>query len=321
MKNITDMKNSFFARHETFCPRYGWLKKGYDRVAGYNGHSDDPRIFDAEDAIERLGVGKNMVRSMRFWCMAFKVIESDNLAEGDPIRIGGPMKPTDFGQNLLSETGWDPFLEDPASLWLLHWKLFTHPVMASAWAMSINLNIPGAFTINDLGRMISDQKNNTPELKRMADSSFQKDASCFVRMYAAASAGSTRQGSEEIECPFTQLGLLAPGDSPQQHYFNTDDKPELPDLIFLAACFEYAALDDRQVNTISLNRLTYGVNSPGMVFKLSESDVGNRIERSINNLDGVIFTESYGNRQLQFEVPPMTLAEDALRNHYKTDMG
>jgi hypothetical protein len=25
------MKYGFFARHETFCPRYGWLKKGFER--------------------------------------------------------------------------------------------------------------------------------------------------------------------------------------------------------------------------------------------------------------------------------------------------
>jgi hypothetical protein len=56
-------------RHETFTPRYGWLKKGYDGVKK-NGN-----IFKADNAIERLGVGKNMVRSMRFWCQAFNLIE------------------------------------------------------------------------------------------------------------------------------------------------------------------------------------------------------------------------------------------------------
>jgi len=31
-------KTGFFARHETFSPRYGWLKKVFDRVAGDNGY-------------------------------------------------------------------------------------------------------------------------------------------------------------------------------------------------------------------------------------------------------------------------------------------
>ncbi|WP_308253209.1 DUF4007 family protein [Geminocystis sp. GBBB08] len=60
-----------FARHETFHPRWGWLKKGFD-VA-----SNDSNIFNSEDAPVRLGVGKNMVRSLRYWCYTFKIIDTE----------------------------------------------------------------------------------------------------------------------------------------------------------------------------------------------------------------------------------------------------
>ncbi|EKD09459.1 DUF4007 family protein [Limnospira platensis] len=63
--------NPVFARHETFHPRFGWLKKGFDQS------EKDDRIFLAEDAPVRLGVGKNMVRSLRYWCQAFKILEGD----------------------------------------------------------------------------------------------------------------------------------------------------------------------------------------------------------------------------------------------------
>jgi hypothetical protein len=56
-----------FARHETFAVRSGWLKKGFDAA------SDDEAIFLDDDAPLRLGVGKNMVRAIRYWCHAFKV--------------------------------------------------------------------------------------------------------------------------------------------------------------------------------------------------------------------------------------------------------
>lgn len=95
------LSEGFFARHETFCPRYGWLKKGFDAVL------DDSEIFDAPDAIERLGVGKNMVRSIRFGCMAFHLIEPD--AESGQRRLSGRMRVTPFGKALLSDDGWDPF--------------------------------------------------------------------------------------------------------------------------------------------------------------------------------------------------------------------
>ena len=65
MTNV--VANPIFARHETFHPRYGWLKKGYDEVF------DDPDIFIKEEAAVNLGVGKNMVASIRYWGLAFKI--------------------------------------------------------------------------------------------------------------------------------------------------------------------------------------------------------------------------------------------------------
>ena len=61
-KNI--VSSPIFARHETFHPRFGWLKKGYDAAVKNN------NIFLEEDAAVTLGVGKNMVRSIRYWCSA-----------------------------------------------------------------------------------------------------------------------------------------------------------------------------------------------------------------------------------------------------------
>ncbi|MGC9526398.1 MAG: DUF4007 family protein [Limnospira sp.] len=119
-----------FARHETFHPRFGWLKKGFNRA------SEDEEIFKAEDAPVRLGVGKNMVASIRYWCRAFKLLEDD--------------RPTDFGKRLLSDGGWDPFLEDPASLWLLHWRLLQPPCSAAAWYFAFNQFPAAEFYREDL---------------------------------------------------------------------------------------------------------------------------------------------------------------------------
>ena len=58
-----------FARHETFHPRYGWFRKAYSCTTA------DPTIFSRDDAPVRIGVGKNMVRSIRFWGLAAKLIE------------------------------------------------------------------------------------------------------------------------------------------------------------------------------------------------------------------------------------------------------
>lgn len=98
-----------FGGHEKFVFRQSWLKKGFDLVCA------EPTIFTQSDALVRLGVGKNMVRSIRYWCLAL------GLVEAHPDRTKASLQPTPLGERLLSDGGWDPYLEDTATLWLLHW--------------------------------------------------------------------------------------------------------------------------------------------------------------------------------------------------------
>jgi len=298
------LKDGSFARHETFCPRYGWLKKGFDGVF------EDHKIFDREDAIERLGVGKNMVRAIRFWCMAFHVIEP---AGGSSAKLSGPMKVTDFGKALFADDGWDPFLEDPASLWLLHWQLFMPPIYATAWSLAINLGLMTPYTLKDLTQLIIDRKDRFLGSNRYSFSSIAKDASCFIRMYAPPG----RQISAEIECPFTHLGLLISSDEKQTFRFNVNDKPSLPDAILLAACLDYARHTQLSLRTLSFNRIMYHFNSPGVVFKLSETEVGQRLERAVADCNGIDFVESFGNRQLTFKRNPDMLYNKILSHYYE----
>jgi hypothetical protein len=50
-----------YARHETFYIRDGWLRKGLKLVEkkGFD-------FFNSNDAPEELGIGKNMVQSLKF---------------------------------------------------------------------------------------------------------------------------------------------------------------------------------------------------------------------------------------------------------------
>ena len=53
-----------FGGHEKFVFRHGWLKKGVDGVR------EKPLIFNSDEALMTLGVGKNMVRSIRYGALA-----------------------------------------------------------------------------------------------------------------------------------------------------------------------------------------------------------------------------------------------------------
>ena len=107
-----------FSGHETFPFRYTWLKKAVDAVDA------DEYAFHADDAMVKLGVGKNMVASMRHWGMATGMLSEAPARRGSRIR---PQRATDLGRRLFRDGGWDPFLEDPGTLWLLHWQLVSVP--------------------------------------------------------------------------------------------------------------------------------------------------------------------------------------------------
>ena len=97
-------KKPVFSGHESFACKSLWLKRGYDFVIA--GHS-----FNNEDAVVHLGVGKNMVNSIKYWMRAFGLLK----AEGEL---------TSLAHKLMSnENGYDPFFEDTGSLWLLHFNL------------------------------------------------------------------------------------------------------------------------------------------------------------------------------------------------------
>ena len=97
--------------HETFPLRYGWLKKAYDAVRDVGRVDGNRSVFADDGAIAQFGVGKNMVRSMRHWAMAAGVVSGDGRAT------------TEFGRYLFADDGLDPYMEDPATAWLVHWRI------------------------------------------------------------------------------------------------------------------------------------------------------------------------------------------------------
>lgn len=296
LNNSQDSRTSLaFARHETFHPRYGWLKKGFEAA------KDDPNAFLGEDAPVRLGVGKNMVRSIRYWCEAFKLTQED--------------KPTDFGQRLLEQ--WDPYLEDPASLWLLHWQLLRPPCMATAWWVTFNQFRQVEFSGEELLQTI--EKYCVQMGKRVAMGSLRKDLACLLRMYGAHS-GKAKAGPTEdsLDCPFAELGLIR---SEEKGYrFGTGLKVNLPPEIVVAACLEFVA--DSRVEeveggeTVSLSRLLYEMNSPGLVLKLSESTLSEAIERVTHKRAEIRLSESAGLLQMSFVGSPAQLSTDILDRYY-----
>ena len=289
---------SVFARHETFHPRFGWIKKGFDRAV------EDPSIFLRDDAPVRLGVGKNMVRAIRYWCTAFKVLD-----EKDGI------VPTELGLELLSNEGWDPFLENPASLWLLHWNLLSPPCYATAWDFTFNYFRQIEFSSEDLFLAICDYING--QSIRVADSSLRKDITCILRMYVEQS-GKAGFNEDLVDCPFTELRLLYTAGDSKQYEFQIGSKDTLSDEIIVYACLDFANRVGKDQRTIALSRLAFDPSSPGLVFKLSESAIAEAIERVVRQSNSLFLSDTAGLIQLSYTDDPAVLAIEILDNYYQS---
>ena len=145
---LVDAALPTFAKHETFHPRYGWFRKTYKAAA------DNPYVFTQENAPVELGVGKNMVRAIRFWGLAAKLIVEDPKAPNK--RVKGCV-PTRIGHAIFGEAGWDPYMEDPGTLWLLHWLLLAPLSRLPVWWLVFNEFAAVEFTDDDLEIAISTQ--------------------------------------------------------------------------------------------------------------------------------------------------------------------
>ena len=113
-----------FAGHETFPLRLLWLKKAYDAV------TDGAPVgtFVEQEAIATFGVGRNMAASMRYWAVACGFVEEE----------GRVMAPTPLGDAVLSDSGWDPFVESPSTVWLAHWAVASTPDMTTTTYYAFN---------------------------------------------------------------------------------------------------------------------------------------------------------------------------------------
>lgn len=254
-----------FGGHETFTFRYGWLKKGVDGLA------QQPDIFSQEAAMVQLGVGKNMVRSIRHWCLATQVIQEDEALPGTRTR---PLTLTGFGRSLLLGDAWDPYLEADGSLWLLHWRLATNTVRATTWYWAFNRMKEQEFTRDSLLENLMHQAQNN-NWSRVAAASLKADISCFLRTYTAGKRGPASTAEETLDCPLTSLGLISTvGEGQHQRYrFQNGPKNGLPAAVFCSALLESWDRHHQGQQTLSLREIVHGEGSPGRIFRLDDDAV------------------------------------------------
>lgn len=310
VSQLIAMNEPSFARHETFHPRYGWLRKAVDRSAA------DPQLFAKDDATVELGVGKNMVNAIRYWGQAFKLLEQ----APNPGRPRMPhLVPSVLGTALFSEDGWDPYIESPGTLWVLHWWLLAPKTKAPVWWIVFNSFNPIQFSDAALARFAISTIDVSAGWTDVLEASVKKDVDCLIRMYSPRKAG---QATDDlIDCPFRELGLIepVPGES-RTHRFVVGAKPTLPDQVVAYASVEFMARG-AAASTITLARLAQDTGSPGRVFKLTEGSLGEALTRFAASSRDVQVAEPGGVKQLVVSGNPAEVATKILQEYYAQETG
>jgi hypothetical protein len=296
-----------FARHETFHPRFGWLRKAVAESA----KAGD--VFTDSEATVKLGVGKNMVNAIRYWGLAFKILEQ----KANPKRPRMPLTvPSAFGTRLLGDDGWDPYLEDAASLWLLHWKLLRPKCHAPVWWVAFNDFTAIQFSESQLTAHVLELAA-AAGWPAVVEASAKKDVDCLLRTYTVRKQG--RQSLDDIlDCPFRELGLIqaAVGDEGRRWRFVVGEKPGLPDEIVAHAALDYAAGSSEGARSISIARLAHDPGSPGAAFRLNETVLFEALSRAAGSSDSLRVAEAGGLRQLLFDDDPARIADQLLVSYY-----
>lgn len=252
-------------------------------------------LFCREDALVILGVGKNMVDSIRHWCEVTQLVEEDR---GSGKRGAAALRVSDFGIRLLSKDGWDPFLEDDASLWLIHWLLATNPFIGTAWQLLFSRYHRPDFTRREFTNYIHDFAEK--EEIKVSDSVLTRDVDCLIRTYVAG-AGSKKKAvvEESFACPLLQLNLVQPSPDGELYRFDIGPKPSLPAAVFAYALHDHFEGGENRSQTMSIQECLYGEGSPGQVFKLDENSLIAYIEELEDAMEGIVaLDETAGLKQI-----------------------
>ena len=252
--------------HETFPLRYGWLKKAYDAVKSAESNGDGISVFSADDAIARFGVGKNMVGSMRHWANAAGVI----------TELQGRPATTSFGYALFDDVdGLDPYMENPSTSWLIHWKLCSQSAKTT-WFWAFNHYPALTFHRDTLARNIAALASDCG-WSRVSQATIKNDVACFVRSYVSQGPKGNASHEDSLESPLTELGIIKSREDHHGLRFVRGRKPSLGSGVFTFAVTEFWRRHSPSVRTLSFEALTHEPGCPGRVFQLEENDLISRL--------------------------------------------
>lgn len=241
-----------FRAHETFFIRKRWLSKGMKAV------KNEPTAFISKEKnpMDTLGIGSNMVKSLRYWLQAVGITEEPNF--GKRVQTFTPL-----GEKIYEH---DRYIEELGTLYLLQYRLASQEELAASWYYFYNVFNMTEFNRNDfvagLNGYVIDANGKSAAMRSLTD-----DFNCIIGTYVPRYKTDPGKVSPEnnIDCPFGELGLVDIVDKNGKVYRKVSPSAESIDpWVILAVLMDQAA----GATEVGLNELLTAPKNIGKVFNL-----------------------------------------------------
>lgn len=277
-------KKYSFSGHESFPCKSLWLKKGYDFVVQEKNFNDPNAVID-------LGVGKNMVASIRFWLKAFSICENDNASW--------------LGHYLFdNQTGRDKYIEDLATLWLLHFHL-----IFCGEASIYNLFFcdfqreHSSFQREQIANYIKIRliENGTPSV--FNKNTITKDIGVLLQNYVLPRKS---QSNEDYSSLLIDLDLIRQNSEGGGYFFNAEGKRKVTKEVFLYGLLKVMGED----KSISYDAIREQI---GYIFCMTDIELIQMLKKLASDYsENLAYSDIAGIRQVQIikELDPVQVLND-----------
>ncbi len=239
--------------NESFNIREGWLRKGMRCV------QDCPTLFSRDDAMEILGVGSKMVKSIRYWLRATGLTEERVLVG----RAREQVLTEKFGEVVAQ---YDPYFDDVFTLFLVHYNLVKDANgLSIVWNIFFNNYDGQDFTKDNMIEKCKEELNKRlAEGAKFSESLFADDCASVLKMYNATDVAENPE--ESLSCPMAELGLIKKSANKKGTYIKMPPVRELLDKMAVL----YVILDNIKEGkeSVGIDSLINDANNIGKVFNL-----------------------------------------------------
>lgn len=247
--------------HESFYFREGWLEKGIYEISNAVGEQAG-QLFKSHDAIAKLGVGNNMVKSIKYWMIGTGLIQN----------VRAPFYGVEFTELGRIIAANDPYFEDYFSLWLMHINLVSDLKSYTTWYLFFNEFSGQEFTSLQVKSKMSELLNKYTD--KYIEKSLEQDIQVLLNMYSKSEL--TSNPEENYRCPLASLQLLK--NNKDKYYKVIPDFRKISPLIVLYA-IKKKINDD---SSISIDLLESGEGSLNAIFNFDRMAINEYLDTLAN---------------------------------------